>query len=69
MSEDSTKAKRLHSSGVAFILYKAAGGLEEPRREQLLPITFPPTPAVGVAVTSVLLALIAQGGRAGSEIL
>lgn len=33
------------------------------------PSPSPPTPAVGVAVTSVLLALIAQGGRAGSEIL
>lgn len=43
--------------------------MQEPRTEQLLPLTFPQTPAVGVAVTSALLALAAQGGRAGSEIL
>lgn len=50
-------------------LPKVAGDLQEPRREQLLPITFPQTPAAGVAVTSAFLALAAQGGRAGSEIL
>lgn len=69
MNEDSTKARRLHSSRVIFILYKAAGDLQELRTEQLLPITFPQTAAVGVAVTSVSLALTVQGGRAGSEIL
>lgn len=70
MNEASTKARRLHSSGVIFILYKMAGDLQEPRTAyHLLPITFPQTPAVGVAVTSVSLALTAQGGRAGSEIL
>lgn len=69
MNEGSTKARKLNSYRVGFILYKAAGDLQEPRTEQLLPITFPQTPAVGVAVTSVLLALTVQGGRASSEIL
>ena len=54
---------------MSFILYEAAGDLREPRTEQLLPITFPQTPAVGVAVTSVPLALTAPGGRASSESL
>lgn len=40
----------------------------EGRAEQLLPVTFLQTPAEPVAVTSVLLALGTQEGRAGSEI-
>lgn len=68
MSEDNTTTEAMFS-GVVFILSKGAGDFREPRREQLLPITFPQTPAAGVAVTSVFLALAAQGGRAGSEIL
>lgn len=68
MSEANT-SKEATVSGVVFILSKMAGGFREPRREQLLPITFPQTPAAGVAVTSVFLALAAQGGRADSEIL
>lgn len=68
MNEGSAKARRLNSSGVAFTLWDSRW-FEEPRTEQLLPFTFPQTPTVGVAVTSVLLALNAQGGRASSEIL